>query len=194
MRGGGKEGAYNDSNARSTKEIHNKVAQTSRVFSTIQCLSIPGAVQSIEIARGARRRPSPWTLELENTTDQHGQQQISTTNGTRKTILNRGVRKHTCIVSNGIVPARGAHDGARYGRARERTEREDREEHAYAAPDVPRVAERDEGRAEDAHVRAGRCAVEERERDERAGAVRVRPEEGHYACEEDRGRHDVERA
>ena len=179
------------------REVQKKidqVAQTSRVFSTIPCLSIPGAVQSIEIARGARRQPSPWTLEIENTTDQHGQQQISTTNGTGKTILNRGVRKPTCIVSNGIVPARGAHDGARYGRARERTEREEGEEHAYAAPDVPRVAERDEGRAEDAHVRAGRRAVEERERDEHAGAVRVRPEEGHYACEKERGRHDVERA
>jgi hypothetical protein len=103
-------------------------------------------------------------------------------------------RKHTCIDSNGIIPTRGAHDGARYGRARERTEREDREEHAYAAPNIPRVAERNEGHADEAHERAGRRAVEERERDERAGAVRVGPEEGHYACEEDRGRHDVERA
>jgi len=90
-----------------------------------------------------------------------------------------GGRKHTCIVSNGIVPARGAHDGPRYGRARERTEREDGAEHAYAAPDVPRVAERNEGRAHEARERAGRRAVAERERDERAGAVRVWPEEGH---------------
>ena len=71
---------------------------------------------------------------------------------------------------------------------------EDGEEHAYAAPDVPRVAERNEGRADEARERAGPRAVEECERDERARAVRVWPEEGHYACEEDRGRHDVERA
>src|SRR6266851_3187153 len=48
-----------------TAKIDNEVAQMSRVFSTIPCLSIPGAVQSIEIARGARQQPSPWTLEIE---------------------------------------------------------------------------------------------------------------------------------
>jgi hypothetical protein len=67
-------------------------------------------------------------------------------------------------------------------------------EHADAAPDVRRVAERDEWGDKEADGRARRCAVYESQRDERAGTAGVRPEEGQDACEEGCGHDDIERA
>ena len=101
-------------------------------------------------------------------------------------------RKHTCVDSNGRVRARGVNDGAGYGRARERTEREDGDGRADAAPDVRRVTEGDERRGDETHECAGRHAVDDCERDERSGAVCMWPDKGQGAREEGRGRHDVE--
>src|SRR6266850_2814750 len=126
-------------------------------------------------------------------TERHGQHQISTTKRIRKP---KGLKggEPTCVDSNGRVRARGVSDGPGYGWTGERAERKDGDGHAHATTNVRGVAEWDEWRADEAHERAGRRAVDDGERDERFGAVHVWPEEGQQACEGDRGHHDVERA
>ena len=67
----------------------------------------------------------------------------------------------TCVNSDSGVAARGMSDGAGYRRARERAKGEDSKEHAYAAPDVRRVAHWDQRRCDETCERAGRCTVED---------------------------------
>lgn len=67
----------------------------------------------------------------------------------------------TCVNSDSGVAARSMSDGARYWRTRERAKGEDGKEHAYAAPDVRRVAHWDQRRCDEARERAGCCTIED---------------------------------